>query len=66
MVRENRSTRINETILITHGQFHLAQNINTVLYSWAQMAASGRPLTIKRNIPLHTDRFAKTKGFFLF
>lgn len=60
LVRENRSTRINETILITLGQFHLTQTAHILLHSWAQMAASGRTPTMKRNIPLHTNRFAKT------
>lgn len=62
LVRENRSTRINETILITLGQFHLTQTAHILLHSWAQMTATP---TMKRNIPLHTNRFAKTKIFWL-
>ena len=48
-VRENRSTRINETLLITLGQFRLAENASPVPYSWAPTAASGTaPTTEER------------------
>lgn len=65
MVRENGSASIHETTLITLGQIHLTQNTNILLYSWAQMAASGRILTTKSNIPLHTDGICKKQGFLL-
>lgn len=64
MVRENGSASINETTLITLGQIHLTQNTNILLYSWAQMAASGRTLTTKSSIPLHTDGICKKQDFF--